>query len=198
MGLDMYLSAKQHASGGWRHVREDSARGSAYAGHEVKVFDSVLRGLGLTRVRNTRAGDSFDHTKPLTMNFAEVSVQVGYWRKAWAIHNWFVRNVQDGVDDCGSYAVDREMLTRLRDECVEILATVQVGPQDVDGVNGTTYDRALADDLIPVAEYSRDWYLQELEETRDLINAIFDVPQFGEYDEVKNPQFWTFMYQSSW
>ena len=26
--------------------------------------------------------------------------QVGYWRKANQIHNWFVENVQDGEDDC--------------------------------------------------------------------------------------------------
>ena len=27
--------------------------------------------------------------------------QIASWRKANAIHKWFVDNVQDGVDDCG-------------------------------------------------------------------------------------------------
>lgn len=43
--------------------------------------------------------------------------EVGYWRKANAIHKWFVDNVQDGEDDCGSYEVDREQLERLLHLC---------------------------------------------------------------------------------
>ena len=32
-----------------------------------------------------------------------VRYEVLMWRKANAIHNWFVQNVQKGVDDCGVY-----------------------------------------------------------------------------------------------
>jgi hypothetical protein len=39
--------------------------------------------------------------------------QVGYWRKANAIHKWFVDTVQDGVDDCGSYEVSKNDLEQL-------------------------------------------------------------------------------------
>lgn len=42
---------------------------------------------------------------------------VGYWRKANAIHRWFVENVQDYEDDCGYYEVDREQLEQLLEEC---------------------------------------------------------------------------------
>lgn len=30
----------------------------------------------------------------------EITEEVGYWRKANAIHGWFVDNVQKGNDDC--------------------------------------------------------------------------------------------------
>ena len=35
-------------------------------------------------------------------NDDETHEEVGYWRKANAIHGWFVRNVQNGKDDCGT------------------------------------------------------------------------------------------------
>ena len=43
--------------------------------------------------------------------------EIIYWRKANAIHKWFVENVQEGVDDCGEYEVTVEQLTELRDLC---------------------------------------------------------------------------------
>ena len=36
-----------------------------------------------------------------------------YWRKANQIHRWFVENVQDGTDDCGTYNVTTEQLGAL-------------------------------------------------------------------------------------
>lgn len=50
------------------------------------------------------------------------SVEVGYWRKANAIHRWFVKNVQDGKDDCDIYPVTREQLIELRKTCANIVS----------------------------------------------------------------------------
>lgn len=36
-----------------------------------------------------------------------------YWRKFNAVHDWFVRNVQNGVDDCGRYVVSKKKLVEL-------------------------------------------------------------------------------------
>ena len=36
-----------------------------------------------------------------------------YWRKVNWIHGWFVNNVQNGVDDCGTYDVSIEQLKEL-------------------------------------------------------------------------------------
>jgi hypothetical protein len=43
------------------------------------------------------------------------STEIAYWRKANAIHNWFVKNVQNGVDDCGTYEVTPKQLENLRE-----------------------------------------------------------------------------------
>jgi len=39
--------------------------------------------------------------------------EVAYWRKFNALHNWFVQNIQNGEDDCGSYIVDIDKLKEL-------------------------------------------------------------------------------------
>jgi len=44
--------------------------------------------------------------KPLSIPLNKVvtiELDYAYWRKANQIHNWFVENVKDGVDNCGNY-----------------------------------------------------------------------------------------------
>jgi hypothetical protein len=47
----------------------------------------------------------------------EISIDAMYWRKANQIHNWFVENVQDGMDECKSHGVSREDLENLLAAC---------------------------------------------------------------------------------
>ena len=47
--------------------------------------------------------------------------EMGYWRKANHIHNWFVDNVQDGADNCGEFYVDRNDLKNLLEACQRVL-----------------------------------------------------------------------------
>jgi hypothetical protein len=44
-----------------------------------------------------------------------------YWRKANQIHAWFVNNIQNGKDDCGTYEVTGEQLLELVNLCKKIL-----------------------------------------------------------------------------
>lgn len=88
MGLDMYLYRKTY----------------------VQNWDEKNK----CQVSITKAGD------PSTVNpdkIVYVIEEVLYWRKANAIHNWFVTNVQNGTDDCGDYPVDVKQLKELRDAC---------------------------------------------------------------------------------
>jgi len=47
---------------------------------------------------------------------------VGYWRKANAVHGWFVRECANGVDECQPIPVSREQLQKLRQDCNNSLA----------------------------------------------------------------------------
>jgi hypothetical protein len=107
----------------------------------------------------------------------EISAEAIYWRKANAIHAWFVENIQGGTDDCGSYYADRDLLVQLRDKCKEVLA-----------------DHSKAGELLPCqqgfffgnTDYD-EWYFKDLERT------------VKELDECMAwPNSWTFEYQSSW
>lgn len=99
MGLDMYLKASKYVSG----YNFDTKQ-------EQRNYRSILRNSGLTR-------EDADANSPSL----EVRINVGYWRKANSIHNWFVENVQDGVDECQESYVSREKLQELKDACNEVI-----------------------------------------------------------------------------
>jgi hypothetical protein len=112
--------------------------------------------------------------------FKQVVAEYGYWRKANAIHKWFVDNVQKGVDDCGSYEVSKEQLESLLELVEQVLAK-----------------RSLASKLLPTTSgfffgetKYEDYYFEDLEYTRNLIKRIVDAG-----DSLKD---WEFEYTSSW
>lgn len=95
MGLDMYLTKKVYVGANYEH-RKVTGR------IDIKV----------------------DGT-PLEVNFKKVSYieeSVGYWRKANSIHKWFVENVQNGEDDCGTYYVDIEKMEELLGVCKTLIS----------------------------------------------------------------------------
>jgi hypothetical protein len=44
--------------------------------------------------------------------------EVGYWRKANAVHGWFVRECADGVDECQEIPVSKIKLLELQAHCL--------------------------------------------------------------------------------
>lgn len=60
-----------------------------------------------------------------------VRIPIFYWRKANAIHAWFVKNVQDGADDCREYPVTRSQLGRLRSICEQVMHVAETQPGKV-------------------------------------------------------------------
>ena len=48
-----------------------------------------------------------------------------YWRKANQIHNWFVKNCQNGVDDCERYAISVNDIIKLKELCEKILTMTE-------------------------------------------------------------------------
>src|ERR1700680_333929 len=99
MGLDMYLTKKTYVGANWEHRNVEG------------------------KIIITKSKDN----EPIKINFKRVSYieeGVGYWRKANQIHKWFVDNVQDGTDDCGTYSVSDEKLQELLSVCKKVKESV--------------------------------------------------------------------------
>ena len=102
-----------------------------------------------------------------------------YWRKANAIHKWFVDNVQGGVDNCKQYKVTKEDIQRLLTTVHEVLE-----------------DHTKAQGLLPPTQGfffgSTDideWYFEDLQYTADELAVLLKTFDF-EKDDL--------YYYSSW
>lgn len=118
-------------------------------------------------------------------NVKELVIEAGYWRKANAIHKWFVDNVQDGNDDCGEYEVSYEKLQELLEICKE-LKSKMVLSEDTNK-NGDKYivNYTLCEKLLPTQDgfffgstsYD-EYYYEDIENT---IKIIENLDGKGEY-----------------
>jgi hypothetical protein len=156
MGLDMYLNASRFL---WD------------LGDDPDVKLAVDIGAMFPELKGKRA--------------REVSTELFYWRKANAIHKWFVDTVQEGRDDCGYYPVELEQLATLRDLCRLVLgnpdsASRLLPTQGGFFFGGTDYD---------------EYYFQDLERTVQFLDEF--LPEYT--DDASSPwRRWQIEYHSSW
>jgi hypothetical protein len=155
MGLDMYLEARTYVSGYEWDTPENQAK-----------VDRIVSELGFSRS---------DFSRPSLT----ISLPIGYWRKANQIHEWFVKNVQKGEDDCGDYYVSEENLKELKDVCELVIK-----------------DPTLSSKLLPTSsgfffgstDYD-EWYLRDLQETIDIVDRCLGDSKLSGA---------SFYYSSSW
>jgi len=150
MGLDMYLTAKIYLSKNnlLETIKADKIR---------KIFPEIFKSGNL--------------------DYIEVVFEVGYWRKANAIHGWFVENAQDGTDNCGTYYVSRKQLIELKELCESVLKNKSQAQKLLPPQKGFFFG---GEDL-------DDWYFETLQDTVQIIDKCLKLP-----DE------WNFEYHSSW
>lgn len=157
MGLDMYLRASEYIS------RYDYTQGN------VDDRNPLYQQL----IELTGVADQIDNE-----GFGGLSVDfpMGYWRKVNSVHNWFVENCGDGVDECQNMYVNRGHLEELKSLCEQVLA-----------------NHSLAEELLPTASGfffgSTDfdqYYFTDLEYTVKVI------------DRCLKSKFDYFEYQASW
>ena len=150
MGLDMYLSKKTYVKY-WEHNGDNN--------YDVKV---------------TKAGNP---TKIDPKKVSYIVEEVGYWRKANQIHQWFVDNVQGGVDDCRDAYVERGKLEELLNLCKIV-----------------SIDKDKAEQLLPTASgfffggtgYD-EWYYEQINETIEILEEALSDEEADHFE-----------YHSSW
>jgi len=111
----------------------------------------------------------------------QVTFEVMYWRKANAIHRWFVEKSQNGIDNCAEYYVSTEELAELREVCNKVLV-----------------DPSRADELLPAqsgfffgSTEIDEWYLDALKYTVERLDVLLELPIVKENEA-------SFYYSSSW
>ena len=150
--------------------------------------------------KKTYIGANYDHNNvvgtinitkngtPININFNRVSYieeQVGYWRKANAIHNFFVNNVMD-EDDCLPHYVSKEQLQQLLDLCNKV--------KDFDP---NVDNEESLEDLLPTTsgfffgstEYD-EYYLEDIKSTIPMLESVLK-----ELEDDSNASIY---YQASW
>ena len=148
MGLDMHLNAERYL---WSSDAPDGA---------LKQKIAALLGT------------------PGKMEVTGITCEAMYWRKANAIHNWFVKNVQGGVDECQRADVSKEQLGELVDLCKQVLANKELAKELLPTQAGFFFGNTEFD----------DWYFESLENTVAGIEPLLS----DEYTQ------WDFYYRSSW
>jgi hypothetical protein len=161
MGLDMYLSARKYVS------QYD------YSDGENKTTENFSTLASMSGVN--------DLTKYSSYSGIEVSYPIAYWRKANAIHGWFVNECAGGVDECQPIHVSREHLIELRDLCKSAVS-----------------QPAMAGDILPptagffFGSYEIDeYYMEDIKRTMEMLDHILSIIPDNSWD-------WSFVYQASW
>ena len=156
MGLDMYLRVSKFVSG-WDQKHADNRQ---------QIFSAI--NLPPSMVSEDSS--------------ATVQVTVAYWRKANQIHSWFVRNVQDGKDECQESSVSLEQLTTLRDLCKKVIETKD--DSLLEPMAGFFFGSVSID----------EYYWEGIEET---ITKLSNVISFIKEERDRN-SFWEITYRASW
>lgn len=110
MGLDMYLKKGKRI----KDMSMDDLRELAYHISENYSKREDLENVNLEEVTGIKNANQANILEVGTyFKWIDIFEEVAYWRKANSIHNWFVQNVQEDVDDCDMYEVTKDKLEEL-------------------------------------------------------------------------------------
>lgn len=164
MGLDMYLSVREYVSRiDWREITSIEDR------RETTQFRDVISAVDMREL-----------VEPEGSAGAYVEIPVMYWRKANAIHKWFVNELANGVDECQPIYLGPDKLRELIDLCDQV-----------------TEDHSKAGELLPTANgfffgdtaYDQ-YYFADIAHTADRLRYIVNEMDAKHAD--------TLVYQASW
>lgn len=96
MGLDMYLEAR------------------FYLPPYDEAIEPIRKAVGDAIGYSPKMGRP--NNDPTLLEVVAVSVRVGYWRKCEPLHQWFVKTVQEGHDDCRPAFVSAGVLAELEEQ----------------------------------------------------------------------------------
>ena len=157
MGLDMYLYRKEYVST------------FAWTQDEKAVKEANLHSV----IANHFNVDP-------NMGGIYVDYCVAYWRKANAIHGWFVNTLAGGVDECQPIYVSLDKLIELRELANSVVLTPAMAGDILPTQSGFFFGSSDID----------EWYISDMKNTVDMLDKIIS--------SVSPEDYPTFFYQASW
>jgi hypothetical protein len=136
MGLDMYLT-KRHYVKNWDHNPKEQH-------YQITVKQGGKKCTAID-----------------TNKICSIIEDVHYWRKANAIHKWFIDHVQDGDDDCKEYYVSQKYLKELLNDINTVLTNHDQAEEFLPHTNGFFF----------VGNEYDEWYFKDLEETKKMLET---------------------------
>jgi hypothetical protein len=149
MGLDMYLTGKIRVGANYEH---NNVSGVVYITKNGKEIDIPLKKI------------------------TDICIDLGYWRKANAIHAYFVDNISGGLDECQEMYLDRSDLIDLLDKCSQVMANKDKASEILPTKSGFFFGDT---------EYNNG-YFDDIQLTIDILQAALKYDNIGYY------------YQASW
>ena len=146
MGLDQYLYAEKFLSGDDFSSEE-----------EREKVHKLAADAGVVLAKNAP--------------FVEIKFTIGYWRKANAIHNWFVNVCGKGTDDCRPIYVSRENLEALLDRCNQVKADNELAPELLPSKEGFFFGSLDYD----------EWYFKDIDKTIKILEYAQTLRDFPVY-----------------
>ena len=121
----------------------------------------------------------------------QTNYEVGYWRKANQIHNWFMQNCarrdeyDNPIDDCRPIEITVDKLEKLLDDCKKVLADHSLAKELLPTVDGFFFGSTAYD----------DYYLGQIEQTIEIIEPVL---KFAKHKLEIKDYAWEVYYQASW
>jgi hypothetical protein len=158
MGLDMYLYRRKHLG-------------------KAKIETKILE--------NEYSWYKNNNTTFTLENCTDILQEVGYWRKANAIHNWFVKSIPKGEHDCKEYYVPYEKLVELLKICKKVKEKAIIKIEKKEDWEKKVFDYRTIENteeiskILPTQEgfffgsiQYDEWYLEDIEYTIDLLEKL--------------------------
>lgn len=178
MGLDMYLKVSKKIQG-WTE-KDYSEVSDLVCGLDIQKYQSDPTKVDIKKLCTKPGAENLQvYLNGESVHWFDIMKKVGYWRKANHIHQWFVNNVQNGVDDCGYYFVSEQDLLNLDKTCEKVLENFLDSPKLLPRLEGFCFGGL---------DYNQ-YYLEDVKETRKIIDNIIESVDFE--NEVV-------MYHASW
>lgn len=172
MGLDMFLT---------RSKRVEGLSAKDYSQIDKSIPSRTEEGMDLGKLNPEipKASELNESVIKRGTTWSSVLEQVGYWRKANHIHQWFVEQCQGGVDKCQLTEITKQRLETLLSACRLVLdnheqASALLPTQGGFFFGSTDYD---------------EYYFDDIRDTVKIIEEVLETTDFSTQ---------IIFYQSSW